>query len=264
MSPDNVGAIAVARPDVCVLANNHVLDFGDQGLRDTLAVLGAASLVSVGAGCDRVEAERPAAVALERSRVLVFAAGMPCSGIPRDWAARSDRAGVAFLDGPSPATASALAERIGHHRRPGDIVVVSVHWGGNWGDEIPRAQTRFAHALIDAGVDVVHGHSSHHPRPIEVYRDRLVLYGCGDLINDYEGIRGHEAYRPDLRALYLARLHRGSGALAGLSIVPLRARRMRLERASSTDAAWLRDRLDRVSRPFGARVQLDDGDLTLS
>jgi poly-gamma-glutamate capsule biosynthesis protein CapA/YwtB (metallophosphatase superfamily) len=110
----------------------------------------------------------------------------------------------------------------------------------------------------------VHGHSSHHPRPIEVYRDRLVLYGCGDLINDYEGIRGHEAYRPDLRALYLARLHRGSGALAGLSIVPLRARRMRLERASATDATWLRDRLDRVSRPFEARIQLDDGDLTLS
>ena len=50
------------------------------------------------------------------------------------------------------------------------------------------SQIRFAHRLIDAGVDVVHGHSSHHPRPIEVYRGKLILYGCGDTIDDYEGI----------------------------------------------------------------------------
>jgi hypothetical protein len=80
-------------------------------------------------------------------------------------------------------------------------------------------------------VDVVHGHSSHHPRPVEVYRDRLVLYGCGDLINDYEGIGGRDEFRGELRLLYLVTLDAGSHALRKLRLVPMRARRLRLERA---------------------------------
>src|SRR5690606_10004038 len=98
-------------------------------------------------------------------------------------------------------------------------VVVSIHWGSNWGYEVTDAQVAFAHALIDGGVDVVHGHSSHHPRPFEVYRDRLVLYGCGDFLNDYEGISGYEAYRSELTLLYLPTLA-PDGALRSMSLVP--------------------------------------------
>jgi poly-gamma-glutamate capsule biosynthesis protein CapA/YwtB (metallophosphatase superfamily) len=134
------------------------------------------------------------------------------------------------------------------------LTFVSVHWGSNWGDEIAQAQVRFAHALIDGGVDVVHGHSSHHPRPIEVYRDRLVLYGCGDLINDYEGIAGHERYRSGLRLLYLATVARDTGELVALRMVPMHARRLRLDRASRADTDWLTRRMDRISRPFGVGI----------
>ena len=77
-------------------------------------------------------------------------------------------------------------------------------------------QIRFAHRLIDGGVDLVHGHSSHHPRPIEVYRKKLILYGCGDLVDDYEGIGSHRGYRDDLRLLYLPRLDPVSGELVEL------------------------------------------------
>src|SRR5262249_32599238 len=81
----------------------------------------------------------------------------------------------------------------------------------------------FAHRLIDGGVDVIHGHSSHHPRPVEVYRGRLVLYGCGDAINDYEGISGYEQFRGDLRLLYVASVTADTGALAALHMVPKEA-----------------------------------------
>ncbi len=75
-------------------------------------------------------------------------------------------------------------------------MVVSIHWGGNWGYGIPGEQRQFAHRLIDqAGVDVVHGHYSHHAKGIEVYHDKLILYGCGDFLNDYEGISGQERFR---------------------------------------------------------------------
>jgi Putative enzyme of poly-gamma-glutamate biosynthesis (capsule formation) len=76
-------------------------------------------------------------------------------------------------------------------KQQGDIVVASIHWGGNWDYKVPREQREFAHKLIDeAGVDVIHGHSSHHIKGIEVYRGKLIMYGCSDLLNDYEGISG--------------------------------------------------------------------------
>jgi poly-gamma-glutamate capsule biosynthesis protein CapA/YwtB (metallophosphatase superfamily) len=101
---------------------------------------------------------------------------------------------------------------------------------------------------------VVHGHSSHHPRPLEVYRGKLILYGWGDLIDDYEGIAGYEAYRDDLRLLYLVSVDPDTGKLVGSRMVPMQARQTRLRSASSEDSAWLRDVLDRISRGLGSRL----------
>jgi poly-gamma-glutamate capsule biosynthesis protein CapA/YwtB (metallophosphatase superfamily) len=265
MHPDNMACLTVARPDVCVLANNHSLDFGPTGLVETLEVLGAARLHVAGAGRDVHAAWRPAAVPLpDGGRVLVLAMGDATSGIPAPWAATGDRPGVAYVARPSPGVAADVVDKAQALRRPGDVVVVSIHWGSNWGYEVTPAQRRFAHALIDGGVDVIHGHSSHHPRPIEVYRGRLILYGCGDLIDDYEGIAGYEAYRDDLRLLYLADLDHDTGVLQELRMIPLAVRRMRLEHASQPDRTWLEDTLDRVSRPYGTRVtQGPEGQLVL-
>jgi len=140
--------------------------------------------------------------------------------------------------------------------------VASLHWGSNWGYGVSKDRRRFAHALIDkAGVDVVHGHSSHHPRPIEVYRGKLILYGCGDLINDYEGISGYEMFRGELGLLYFVTLDR-SGRLQVLAMRPLTRRRLRLNVSSQADAAWLANKLDEESERFGSRVELAP-DLTL-
>ena len=265
MNPANLPCLAAARPDVCALANNHVLDFGPHGLHETLDALGEAGLRCAGAGRNEMRARRPAIVPLATDgRVLVFSFGLPSSGIPVGWAATGQRGGVDVVMEPSVAAASAFAERLRQVRRPGDIAVASVHWGPNWGYHVSRAEIRFAHALVDSGVDIVHGHSSHHPRPLEVYGDRLVLYGCGDLVDDYEGITGHDSYRDDLRVLYLVSVEADSGRLVDVRMVPLQARRMRLEHVSPEDAAWLRATLDRHSREFGTRVDgSSDGTLTL-
>jgi poly-gamma-glutamate capsule biosynthesis protein CapA/YwtB (metallophosphatase superfamily) len=255
MSPANLPGLAVVRPDVCVLANNHVLDFGRPGLAETLDVLAGSGLRAAGAGRDAAQAAQPAVVPVGNGRrVLVLSLGAASSGIPASWAATGDRAGVRFVADLSGAAAADVTAQVQRLRRPGDVVVASVHWGSNWGWHVPADQVDFAHRLVDGGVDVVHGHSSHHPRPFEVYRGRLVLYGCGDLVNDYEGISGYEGYRDDLRLLHLATIEPGSGSLAGLRMVPLQAHRMRLRHASRTDAEWLRSALDRAGRRHGTRV----------
>ncbi|GGV96845.1 hypothetical protein GCM10015535_67040 [Streptomyces gelaticus] len=265
MSPANLPCLAAARPDVCALANNHVLDFGPRGLHETLDALADAGLRTAGAGRDEVRARQPAIVPLgDGGRVLVFSFGMPSSGIPKDWAATEQRAGGDVIAEPSVAAAHAFADRLRQVRQPGDIAVASVHWGPNWGYHVSRSEVGFAHALLDAGVDVVHGHSSHHPRPLEVYKGKLILYGCGDLVDDYEGIGGYESYRDDLRMLYLVSVEADTGRLVDTRLVPLQARRMRLEHASLEDTEWLRTVLDRRSREFGTRVESGpDGTLTL-
>ncbi|MGW0366697.1 CapA family protein [Streptomyces sp. NPDC002990] len=266
MHPDNLPCLAAARPDVCVLANNHVLDFGRRGLAETLGSLAGAGLRTAGAGRDADEARRPASVPLDSGRrILVLSFAMPSSGVTPSWAASADRSGVDFVAGASHTAAAAVVSRIRRVKRPGDIVVASVHWGSNWGYEVPRDQVRFAHTLVDGGADLVHGHSSHHPRPLEVYRGKLIAYGCGDLVNDYEGITGYEQYRDDLRLLYFPALDPDTGRLGALRISPLRARRMRLWRAPPEDCRWLQGALGRISRGLGSPIAVErDGTLTLA
>lgn len=257
MHPANAACLSAGRIDCCVLANNHVLDWGRDGLGETLDTLHAAGIATAGAGRDADEARAPAQLRLaDGSRLLVFAFALASSGVPEDWAATPRRPGVHRLpEEPSNAEVDALAAAMGAARQAGDRVLASIHWGGNWGYAIPAAHQRLARRLIDGGtVDLVHGHSSHHPLGMELYRGRLILYGCGDCINDYEGIPGLEGYRPGLAALYLASIERESGRLCGLELLPMRIRRMRLQRAGTDEACWLARLLNRESRLAGGRL----------
>ena len=151
-------------------------------------------------------------------------------------------------------------------KQPGAVVIASIHWGGNWGHVIPEEHREFAHALIDhAMVDVVHGHSSHHPKAIEVYRGKLILYGCGDLIDDYEGIQGYEQFRSDLVVMYFTTVSTRDGALQSLDMVPFRVHKLRLQRASDHETTWLSTMLTCEGKSLGSHVTVaPEGTLRLN
>jgi poly-gamma-glutamate synthesis protein (capsule biosynthesis protein) len=107
----------------------------------------------------------------------------------------------------------------------------------------------------EAGVDVVHGHSSHHVKAIEVYKERLILYGCGDFFNDYEGIGGYEGFRGDLGLMYFVDVNPATGKLQTLRMTPTEIRRFRLNQASAADSQWLEDLLNREGKRFNTAVQ---------
>jgi poly-gamma-glutamate synthesis protein (capsule biosynthesis protein) len=267
MHPANVGVLTAAGIDGCVLANNHVLDWGRAGLGETLDTLRAAGVRTAGAGRDARAAGQPAIIPIgEHARVLVFAFATLDCGTLRDWAATDTRAGIALLPELSSSAVAEIAARVRAVRKPGDVVVASIHWGGNWGYAVPAAQRAFAHALIDsAQVDVMHGHSSHHFKGIEVHRNRLILYGCGDFINDYEGIGGQESYRAELGLMYFPTVSARDGKLLGLTMTPTHIRHFRVNRASPDDARWIAATLDRESRALGTRVEkASDGQLRLA
>ena len=260
MHPENIDCITSAKIDVCSLGNNHVLDWGYDGLKETLETLGRVKIRAVGAGKDLKEAESPVVTGMEeRGRVIVFTFGSPTSGIPLNWATSQERPGVNLLRDFSDHTIQRIRKRVQEVKQGRDIVVVSVHWGGNWGYHIPQEEIAFAHRLIDeVGVDIIHGHSSHHVKGIEVYQDRLILYGCGDFLNDYEGISGYEYYRADLGLMYFASMDPLSGKLVQLQMTPTQIKYFKVNRASREDALWLANTLNREGRRLGTRVKLDE------
>jgi poly-gamma-glutamate synthesis protein (capsule biosynthesis protein) len=267
MHPANAPCLAAGRIDCWVLANNHVLDWGYAGLAETLEVLHRQGMRTAGAGKDAREAAAPAVIETAQGvRVSVYAFCTPDSGVPLNWAAGPQRAGVDLLPDLSIERAESIGRQIERDKRPGDIVVASLHWGGNWGYEIGAQRRAFAQALIErALVDVVHGHSSHHPLGIEIHRGKLILYGCGDLLNDYEGIGGYEEFRPHLAVAYLPALDASTGQLVDLRLLPMQVDRMQLRHASGKDTRRLRAMLDREGSALGTAFSIDpDGWLRLT
>jgi poly-gamma-glutamate synthesis protein (capsule biosynthesis protein) len=262
MHPGNLPCLTSARLDCCVLANNHVLDWGRRGLDETLETLAGAGIRTAGAGRNLAQASAPAVIETQGGyRVLVFGFALESSGVPPSWGATARRSGVNLLPDMSRRSVDGVARQIAAHRGDENIVIASLHWGANWGYGVSTQEREFAHALIDvAGVDLIHGHSSHHPRGIEVHRGKLILYGCGDLLNDYEGIGGHEDYRGELALMYFPTVSAVGGRHASLSMVATRTRHMRINRAAPEEIEWLRTTLNREGRLLGSSVVRGPGD----
>lgn len=262
-APEHAGFLSAAGIGCCSLANNHALDWSEPGLLDTLDALDALGIRRVGAGRNLAEAEAPAVLSAGTRRVWVAGFGSLTSGIPSAWAAEDSSPGLNLLETRWDAVDSAI-DTLARGRRPGDVAIASVHWAGNWGYGIPEAQTDLAHRLVEGGFDIVHGHSSHHVKAIEVYRGRPILYGCGDLVNDYEGIRdGEHADIGRLGLMYFADLD-PSGAVAALRMVPTTMRRFQVRRASEEESRRLEALLARECDRFGGGVgRRADGGLEL-
>ncbi|MBE9510233.1 MAG: CapA family protein [Bacteroidetes bacterium] len=266
MHPGNIACITAAKIDFCSLANNHILDWGYSGLIETLETLNKVNVKSAGAGQNFREAETPAVMEIKgKGRVIVFSYGLETSGIPLNWAALEDKPGVNLLKDLSDKTVQEIKKKVERVKKQGDIVVVSIHWGSNWGYNIPSGQIEFAHKLIDkASVSIIHGHSSHHVKGIEVYKDKPVIYGCGDFLNDYEGIGGYEHFRDDLALMYFISVEPSTGKLIRLQMIPTQIKHFKVNKASAADVLWLKNILNRECKRFGIRVELNkDNTLTL-
>lgn len=259
MHPLNIDVLTAASINICALANNHTLDWGYAGLAETMTTLKNSGINFAGVGENITQATKPAIFELAlNKRVLVFSAGMESSGVPSAWSAGPVLPGLYFLPGRDPDIQS-VAENINQYRQPGDLVIFSVHSGGNWGYEISESYRHFAHSLIDdAKVDVVFGHSSHHPRPIEIYKGKPILYGCGDFINDYEGISGYEEYRGDLTFMYFLDFDSSSLQLEKITLVPLQIKKFSLHQANEKDCLFMLQKLNQLrdfATPFTMQNQ---------
>ncbi len=258
MHPKNVEVLTAAGIDFCSLANNHTMDWERPGLTETIKTLKDSDIVFAGAGKNEKEAATPGILPFQQGRIIVLAYGDTSSGIPKSWSAQEQLSGINILPGEIETAVDMIRRQVAAIKKENDIVVFSVHWGGNWGYDIPPKHRILAHEIIDqAGVDIIHGHSSHHPMGIEVYHNKLIIYGAGDFINDYEGIGSHENYKGELTLMYFPEVNPVNGQLISMKLVPMEIKKFRLNHPSRSDALWLKGVLNEEGSQLGTLVKLN-------
>jgi poly-gamma-glutamate synthesis protein (capsule biosynthesis protein) len=166
--------------EVVALANNHAWDWGRTGLAQTLGHLRAWGIAAAGAGRGRAQAVAPVRLTRSGLRVAVVAY---TDWTPEDYIPSDDEPSLATLD------ETTLSAELGSAHAEADVLVVSVHWGNEYVDQPTDRQRSLAHAMVEAGADLVLGHHPHVTQPVEVYRDRPIAYSLGNAIFDRSGPR---------------------------------------------------------------------------
>ncbi|MGC1183137.1 CapA family protein [Legionella sp.] len=259
MHPENIDAITAARINVCSLANNHILDWGINGFCETLETLNKERIAHAGAGQNIQQAQAPGILSTPKiaGKILIFSMGTSTSGIPKDWGATATQAGVWLLNDLGTQTIKQIKKTIECYKQPGDFCIISIHWGGNWVDQIPLHHQTFAHELIDTiGVNLIHGHSSHHPIGIELYKDTPILYGCGDLINDYEGITNYKEFHNNLSLMYFLEFDIPDLKFKQLELISFERKKFKLNYANKERCQELLNALQKQSISFNTHFKL--------
>jgi poly-gamma-glutamate capsule biosynthesis protein CapA/YwtB (metallophosphatase superfamily) len=245
--PSAIETLRTARIDACSLANNHILDFEEQGLLDTLEHLDAAGIRHAGAGRNQEEAVDPAILIVpadhtHRVALLAFTDNEP------SFAAGPDRPGTNYLPvSLRPEVLRRVERAVSAVREVGvDTVIFSNHWGPNMVQRPKEIFRRFARAVIDLGVDIYYGHSAHVFQGVEIYHGKPILYDTGDFIDDY-------AVNRELRNdwSFFFRVSVEEGRFERLDLIPVKLSYARVDLATGGEREIILDRMERLSAEMG-------------
>lgn len=247
----NLAVLQIAHINAVSVANNHALDFEYTAMLDMLQRLDQAGIDHAGAGVDVDEATRlTIARDLDTRRIglLAFTDNEPA------WAANHAHPGVWYVPiDPADARATHLFETVRHARGEVDWLIVSAHWGSNWGYQPPPGHIEFGHALIDAGANLVFGHSAHVVRGIEVYGGGLIVYSAGDFVDDYAV---DEIERNDHSFLFV--IHTEGRAIEHVELYPTVIRDCQARLASGAEAAAIAARMAKLCERLGSPARWRD------
>lgn len=248
--PRTVEILRAGNVKCVALANNHILDCAGAGLIDTRRHLAAVGIAHAGAGANWAEAMTPALFCANGVNVGFVS----ITNTMRPFAARIAKPGTAFVaihtDQP---TCDLLGAQVADLRMRGaDILILSIHWGPNLRWWPPRRYRRFARAMIEAGFDIVHGHSAHLLQAVEFHRRGVILYDTGDFIEDFWVFPG---IRTDRSCLFVVEY---AGARPpSVKLVPVRLMPGEVNLAAGAEAAAIRATMLRRCAGYAVRLARD-------
>ena len=234
------------------LANNHVLDFQEAGLNDTLKTLHAAGIGFCGAGRDLEEAAAPRFVQAGGLRIAIIGA---TDNVP-EWKATAESPGVNYVE-ISEEGAAEISGSIRAARKKADLVIFSLHWGPNMRIRPSLAFVNFAHAVVEAGADIVHGHSAHVFQGLEIYRNSVIMYDTGDFIDDYaidSMLRNDESFLFMLDA-------EAQGGVSAVTMYPTMIDYFQARLAADDDRDEIIRRMQLLSRDMGTDAERTNNEL---
>lgn len=254
--PCAVLALERAGVDMVSLANNHVLDFGEEGLRDTLRLLHKHGIRHAGAGEDLDAALAPA-IGVYRGIRLGMAAFCDHQ---EDFAAGADRSGIARIDlgNESKATEVLHAALDRLTCAACDWPILSLHWGPNMTARPSRQFRSFAHTAIDMGWKILFGHSAHVFQGIEIHRGCPIIYAAGDLVDDY--YVDHD-FRNDHQLLFELELTRTR--MQSICLHPVFIENCQACPATGEQYKYIADRMTSLCHELGTEVVLDKDGLRI-
>lgn len=246
--PVAVETLRHAGVDGVALANNHALDAGVDGLRETLALLDDHGIAHAGAGTNVEKATRPAFLEAGGTRVGVLA----CCDHQEDFAAAPERPGICYVDIADAEALRALGEDVSALAQEVDYVVVAFHWQPNWAPQVEPGYRDLARSLVEAGASVVWGHSPHHFQGVEFFDDSVVLYSTGDLVDDYAVDR---EYRNDRQLLFQCAL---GGGISQVRAHPIELDFGRTHPADAEARQWIVRRFTEACAALDSEVIADE------
>lgn len=243
--PDNVHALNAANINVVNLANNHIRDFGDEGLLETIKVLDKAGIKHVGAGATISQAKKP--VIIEKNGLKIGIIGYTDN--EPGWLAQNNEPGINYIQVGDIGTVERDIKAL---RSEVDVLILSIHWGPNMRQRPTQEFRDFAHNLIDSGVDIIHGHSAHVFQGIELYKNKLIMYDTGDFVDDYY-------VTPELRndQSFLFFVSAGLGGITKIYLVPTLIANMQVNLAQEAEATQTLKRMQQLSAEFGTQIKAD-------
>lgn len=252
-SPDKIKTLTEAHITVVNLANNHVLDFSEEGLIETIQTLNGASIKYTGAGMNEKEAENP--VIFTKKNITLGVLGFTDN--EPGWKAGAYTSGINYVDISKRDDCNKVLRDISQLDKETDIVIVSIHWGPNMKAEPERDFIDFAHAMIAHGADIIHGHSAHNFQGIEVYSHKLILYDTGDFVDDY-------MVDPVLKNdhSFFFKVEASKQRIEKLVLIPVLISNDQVNLAIGEDYNWCIQRMQYLSAKFGTTVS-DKGEVIL-
>lgn len=244
-SPDKIHTLTEAGITAVNLANNHILDYSEEGLSDTIRELQKAGIKYTGAGMNMEEACKPAILVCQNIRIglLGFTDNEP------GWQAGKTKCGVNYIDIRYSHDRERALEAIRELKEETDFVIISLHWGPNMNERPNRQFIEFAHLMISRGADIIHGHSAHIFQGIEVYRNKLILYDTGDFVDDYVV---DPFLKNDHSFFFIIELVKNR--IYRLRLVPVLISHYQVNQAVKKESEWSLQRMQQLSSEFGTTI----------
>jgi poly-gamma-glutamate synthesis protein (capsule biosynthesis protein) len=243
--PDRVETLSSAQVSIANLANNHVFDFSEDGLVETINVLDTKGILHVGAGRNAVEAAE--AVVVERKGARIGVIGFTDN--EPGWKAGPETPGINYLDLSDNQARERGIKAIQSLRDRTDLVIISIHWGPKLQAEPAEEHVSFAHEMVGAGAHIIHGHSAHNFQGIERLESGLILYDTGDFIDDY--IVDPELFN-DHSFFFEVKLEESK--MVQLVLTPVLIAQCQVRKAVGPDYRWSMNRVQELSRKFGTMI----------